>query len=321
MSFETSKWNVSEPFVEKFSVCLKSLSKKEVQRSWGRNVLGIFLKHQGSQFGRKWMRQKVVGNKAGDCGRLKSFFSKGFKKESKERFGPGLQVSPPWWLFNTPSFSNSDLLSPSPNVVFTDLFNLQHQRSLLFPQNIPSSSEWMKSQLHRVLCKFCHLWPQLDANTQSTYSGPCWICRVRRMSISPMVGRRWRAGGQLGAFQLLFVLSISRAGSGLCLCLKTNTSHLYDVVFGFLFYPVPGLANCGQWTHSHRPVFYKVLLAYSYTQLYKYWQWLPLHYRAERLQQGLYSLQSLRYLLYGSLQKMFTQPLICIAYERNVYFF
>ena len=40
-------------------------------------------------------------------------------------------------MFDTPSFPNSLLLSTSPSVVSTNLFNLRYQTSLPFPQNIP----------------------------------------------------------------------------------------------------------------------------------------------------------------------------------------
>lgn len=90
-SFEKHPNEENEPFEylgEELSICLKS---KEVQRPWGRNILGVFKEQQGGPFGRSRLSEVESGRKwSRACGRLQSFFSEAFKGGVKERLGPGI---------------------------------------------------------------------------------------------------------------------------------------------------------------------------------------------------------------------------------------
>lgn len=89
MSFETSKWKESEPFEyleEEFSVCLKS---KEVQRPWGRNVLGMFQKQQEGQFGRNWRGREWLEIKQRLLKGLRASFLKDARKGPKKYWDLG----------------------------------------------------------------------------------------------------------------------------------------------------------------------------------------------------------------------------------------
>lgn len=95
---------------------------------------------------------------------------------------------------------------------------------------------------------------------------------------------------------------------------------LYIIIFIIINPGVGKVWTAGQILPPLAPV--HVLLEHSYTHLFMYCLWLPWPYdgKVEWLQQWLYNLKSWKYLLYGSLQKNFTdfrfnQSSICWMYR------